>query len=250
MRDTSSNSQTSRLPGVHPPDDHTFCGRASVWVVVPAYNEATSIGRVVTSLRSEGYNVVVVDDGSEDVTAAIARSTGATVLQHCQNLGQGGALQTGIAFCLRHGAEFICTFDADGQHHVEDIQRMWNCLIAQRLDVVLGSRFLGNSPGITALRKLLLKMALLFTWVHSGFKLTDAHNGLRLMRAEAASKLALRQLGMAHASEIIKEIARLKLAYGETPVTILYTDYSRAKGQSGLNSIRIVMELIIGRMIR
>lgn len=231
-------------------DDQVFGERTLVWVAVPAYNEATSVAAVVRSLRLEGYNVVVVDDASEDATAEMARSAGATVLQHSQNLGQGGALQTGIAFCLRRGARFICTFDADGQHRVEDIQRMLDCLIRQRLDVVLGSRFLGDSPGISALRRLLLKMAVLFTWAHSGLKLTDAHNGLRLMRAEAAAKLVLRQQGMAHASEIIKEMARQKLAYGEIPVTILYTDYSKAKGQSGFNSIRIVMELIIGRMMR
>ena len=256
MQDTCRNSQPScasqsvdsadRRHGNH----EGFCDRASVWVVVPAYNEATSIGGVVKLLRLEGYKVVVVDDGSEDATGEIGRSAGAIVLQHCQNLGQGGALQTGIAFCLRYGAQFICTFDADGQHRVEDIQRMWNCLIDQRLDVVLGSRFLGNSPGMPASRRLLLKMAVLFTRFHSGFRLTDAHNGLRLMRAEAASKLALSQLGMAHASEIIKEIARQKLAYSEIPVTILYTEYSKAKGQSGLNSIRIIMELIMGRMMR
>lgn len=257
MQDISRNSESAWPSwsfggsGDHRPGtDKDFGDRSSVWVVVPAYNEATSIGDVVTSLRLEGYSVVVVDDGSEDATAEIARSADAIVLQHCQNLGQGGALQTGIAFCLRQGAQFICTFDADGQHRVDDIQRMWNCLICERLDVVLGSRFLGNSPGIPAFRRLLLRAAILFTWIHSGFRLTDAHNGLRLMRGEAASKLALRQLGMAHASEIVKEIARQKLAYSEIPVTILYTDYSKAKGQSGLNSIRIVMELIIGRMIR
>ncbi len=257
MQDISCNSE-SAWPnwsaggsGDHRAEtDKDFGDRISVWVVVPAYNEATSIGDVLTSLRLEGYSVVVVDDGSEDATAEIARSADAIVLQHCQNLGQGGALQTGIAFCLQRGAQYICTFDADGQHRADDIGRMWNYLIRHRLDIVLGSRFLGNSPQIPASRRLLLKFAVLFTRVHSGFRLTDAHNGLRLMRAEAAAKLTLRQLGMAHASEIVKEIARQTLAYSEIPVTILYTDYSKAKGQSGLNSIRIVMELIIGRMIR
>jgi polyprenyl-phospho-N-acetylgalactosaminyl synthase len=238
------------IPNENQPEYENLSNRSLLWVIVPAYNEASSIGGAVTSLRLEGYQVVVVDDGSIDVTADVAQRAGATVLQHCQNLGQGAALQTGITFCLRSKAQFICTFDADGQHCAEDVQRMWNRLISQDFDIVLGSRFLGDSPGISSSRKLLLKIAVLFTRLHSGLKLTDAHNGLRLMRAEAASKLALRHLGMAHASEIVDRIAHLKLKYCEFPVTVLYTQYSKAKGQSGSDSIRVVMDLIIGRMMR
>jgi glycosyltransferase involved in cell wall biosynthesis len=222
----------------------------SLWIVVPAYNEAASIGRVVASLRLEGYSVVVVDDGSCDQTAEIARAAGATVLRHLLNLGQGGALQTGITFCLESGARYICTFDADGQHCAEDVGRMWERLLAGGYDIVLGSRFLGATPGMPLSRKLLLKMAVLFTRLHSGMKLTDSHNGLRVMTAEAASQLSLKQLGMAHASEIIDQIASLKLKYSEAPVTVLYTDYSKAKGQSALGSVRILMDLLIGRMLR
>jgi glycosyltransferase involved in cell wall biosynthesis len=222
----------------------------SLWAVIPAYNEAKSIGPVVSSLRSEGYQVVVVDDGSRDETAETARSAGAIVLRHELNLGQGGALQTGITFSIESGAQFICTFDADGQHCATDIAKMRDCLIARDRDIVLGSRFLGESIGISRTRKLLLKMAILFTRAHSGLQLTDAHNGLRVMTAQAASRLRLTQLRMAHASEIIDEIARQKLRYCEVPVTIVYTDYSKAKGQSGFASIRIIMDLIIGRMMR
>lgn len=219
------------------------------WVVIPAYNEARSIGTVVRSLKAEGYTVVVVDDGSKDRTAWAARSAGAIVLRHDLNLGQGGALQTGIALSVESGARWICTFDADGQHCVSDIAKMWDCLKDRKLDIVLGSRFLGNSVGMRRARRLLLKAAILFTRLHSGLKLTDAHNGLRVMTAEAASRLQLRQMRMAHASEFIDEIVRRKLRYCECPVTIVYTDYSTAKGQSGMGSIRILMDLIVGKMM-
>ncbi|HZS70336.1 MAG TPA: glycosyltransferase family 2 protein [Candidatus Acidoferrum sp.] len=222
----------------------------SLWIVIPAYNEAESIGRVVASLRSEGRPVVVVDDGSSDQTAEIARAAGATVLRHLLNLGQGGALQTGITFCLESGAQYICTFDADGQHCAEDVEGMWELLLTGGYDIVLGSRFLGAACGMPLSRKLLLKLAVLFTYLHSGLKLTDAHNGLRVMTAESASRLALKQMGMAHASEIIDRIASLKLKYAEAPVTVLYTNYSKAKGQSALGSVRILMDLLIGRMLR
>jgi glycosyltransferase involved in cell wall biosynthesis len=218
--------------------------------VVPAYNEAQSIGCVTSVLLSEGYSVVVVDDGSDDDTARVAGASGATVLKHCQNLGQGAALQTGIAFSLQFGAKFICTFDADGQHCVDDIRAMWTRLTQGELDIVLGSRFLGSPVGISLSRKLLLKAAVLFTRIHCGLKLTDTHNGLRLMRSEAASKLEFSQLGMAHATEILNQIAFHKLKYSEVPVTILYTPYSKAKGQTCLDSIRILADLVIGRMLR
>lgn len=221
-----------------------------MWIVVPAYNEAKAIRPVVSSLRAQGYPVVVIDDGSADDTAGAALETGAIVLRHLLNLGQGGALQTGLTFCLESGARYICTFDADGQHRAEDIAPMWERLVTGGFDIVLGSRFLGDARGISLSRTLLLKAAVLFTRMHSGLKLTDAHNGLRVMTAEAAARLKLKQMGMAHASEIVDQIAKLQLKYCEAPVSVIYTDYSKAKGQSALESIRILMDLIVGRTLR
>jgi len=219
-------------------------------VVVPAYNEAQSIGSVVSALRAEGYRVVVVDDGSQDGTADVARAAGAIVLRHDLNLGAGGAVQTGIAFALESGALYICTCDADGQHSAGDIPRIWHYLLEHNLDVVLGSRFLGQAIGISRSRKWLLQLAAIFTRLHSGLRLSDPHNGLRIMTADAASKMRLRQMGYAHCSEIIDEIARLRLRYREFPVTVTYTDYSKAKGQSNLGAIRILLDLFLARMMR
>lgn len=224
--------------------------RNDLWVVVPAFNEAQTIGQVVFALRAEGYSAVVVDDGSTDRTAEIAEDGGAIVLRHSLNLGQGGALQTGIQFCLRCDAGFICTFDADGQHRVEDIARLWTRLASEKYDIIMGSRFLGSAEQIPFSRKLLLKLAVLFTRCHSGLKLTDTHNGLRVMTAQAASALRIKQLGMAHASEIIDLIAGHKLRYCEIPVRIFYTEYTRKKGQSGWGAIRIIFELILGHILK
>ena len=92
--------------------------RDTTWVVIAAYNEAAVIEQVVASVISEGWRVVVVDDGSADATAASARAGGAVVLRHAINRGQGAALQTGIDYALRRGAQQIVTFDADGQHEL------------------------------------------------------------------------------------------------------------------------------------
>ena len=117
-------------------------GTAPAWVVVPAFNEAPVIRRNVTELRARFPYVVLVDDGSQDATASEALAAGAVVVRHAVNLGQGAALQTGIHYALAHGAAYIATFDADGQHHVEDLAAMLDLLQEQHLDIVLGSRFL------------------------------------------------------------------------------------------------------------
>jgi glycosyltransferase involved in cell wall biosynthesis len=221
-----------------------------VCVVVPAFREAAVIGATVRDLRARFANVVVVDDGSDDATAERALAAGAVVVRHPLNLGQGAALQTGIDFAVEHGADYVATFDADGQHHVEDLVAMTNALVDEGLDIVLGSRFLGRADGIGLGRRLTLKLAVLFSNVTTGTRLTDAHNGLRVMTRATARRIELRQDQMAHASELVSQVGRLKLRYRELPVTITYTDYSRAKGQRLTNSLRIVGDLVMAWLQR
>lgn len=223
---------------------------ARTWVVVPAFDEASVIRRSVLGLRARFPNVVVVDDGSQDATAAEALAAGAVVIRHAVNLGQGAALQTGIQYALSRDAEFIATFDADGQHHVEDLVAMLDVLKQQHLDIVLGSRFRGRADGLPLARRLLLKAAVLFTNLTTGVRLTDAHNGLRIMTAAAARRFEILQDQMAHASEIVAQIGRLGLRYEEVPVTITYDAYSKAKGQRLSNSVRILTDLMAGWLSR
>src|SRR5205823_120653 len=116
-----------------------------IFVVIAAYNEAVTIARVIGDVSRFGYEIVVVDDGSRDGTADIAKRSGAAVLRHRINLGQGAALQTGIDYALRKGAERIVTFDADGQHRAQDIPKLLEALDRSRVDYALGSRFLGSA---------------------------------------------------------------------------------------------------------
>lgn len=223
---------------------------SGVFVVVPAYNEAPSVGGVVTALHALYPNVVVVDDGSSDDTGETARRAGAMVLRHVINRGQGAAIQTGIEFALRAGAGCVVTFDADGQHDPADIERLLLPVVRGECDVALGSRFLGQAEGITAMRRLTLQMGVWFTWLTSGVRLTDAHNGLRAFSRRAAEVVDIRLDGMAHASELVDIIRRHGLSFREVPVTIRYTDYSRTKGQSAGGALRIVMHYLIGRVTR
>jgi glycosyltransferase involved in cell wall biosynthesis len=217
---------------------------ANTWVVIAAYNEAAVVGALVADVRQRFPNSVVVDDGSADETAAEARAAGATVVRHPINLGQGAALETGIRYALAQGAEAIATFDADGQHRVSDLEAMVERLFDGSWDVVLGSRFLGTSDSVPRGRRILLRAARLFTVAVSGVRLTDAHNGLRVLSADAARRIRIRQNRMAHASEIVHKLRALNLRYTEHAVTIDYTEHSRAKGQRWWGSINIVGDLL------
>ena len=223
---------------------------AQVHVVIAAYNEAGVIARVVNDVKRAGYHVVVVDDGSKDATAAIARAAGATVVQHPFNIGQGAALQTGIDHALADGAEVIVTFDADGQHRVADIAGLVDALTQERAEFVLGSRFLGEATDLPPLRRLLLRAATLFTRLTTGLRLSDTHNGLRAMSRRGASAIRLRQNRMAHASELLGQIGSSGLRHVERPVTIEYTAYSLAKGQKMRDAVFILVDLFARRLYR
>jgi glycosyltransferase involved in cell wall biosynthesis len=222
----------------------------SDWIVVAAYNEQSTIQQVVSGLRRSFPNIVVVDDCSSDLTATRARAAGADVLRHPINLGQGASLQTGIDFALQKGAGYIVTFDADLQHRPEDVPLLLIALRESGADFALGSRFLGTAVNIGLTRRLLLKVAVFFTRLTTGLKITDAHNGLRAMTRRGALFLRIRQNGMAHASEILQQIAKSALPYVEVPVTVEYTPYSMAKGQKLSNSLNIVLELLTGALQR
>ena len=216
------------------------------WLVVPLYNEATVIGQVIDDAKGTFANIVCVDDGSSDGSATIARKHGARVIEHPFNLGQGAALQTGMEFVRRQtNARYIVTFDADGQHSVADAAAMVDRARAEDLAIIFGSRFLDDATQVGWSKKLVLKTAAAVTKQRTGLDLTDAHNGLRLLRRDALQQVVLRQDGMAHASEIVSQLAGTGLPWAEMPVHIAYTDYSKAKGQSLLNSVNILVDLVM-----
>lgn len=222
---------------------------SDVWLVIAAYNEGAVIEEVVAKTIQKFPNIVVVDDGSKDITAQAAKNAGAKIVIHPINLGQGAALQTGIDYALIQNAKIIVTFDADGQHRIEDAVAMITYLTEHDLDVVCGSRFLGvDSVTLPFKRKLLLKMAALFTRITTGVPVTDAHNGLRALSRKAAMSIRITQNRMAHASEIISLIHQNSLSFAEMPVEIIYTEYSLTKGQKMSNSINILLDLFMGRI--
>ncbi len=210
------------------------------------YNEASVVGDVIRRVRTVFPHVVCVDDGSTDGSQEVARAAGAVVVQHPINLGQGAALQTGISYALEDPEmTSVVTFDADGQHRLEDAQAMVARIDSGEADIVLGSRFLDSRTQLAPMKRLVLKTAALQSRMSTGMNLTDAHNGLRAINRDVASRLYLTQNRMAHASELVNQIAEMKPRWVEHPVEIIYTDYSKAKGQSLLNSVNILAELFL-----
>jgi polyprenyl-phospho-N-acetylgalactosaminyl synthase len=225
-----------------------------VWIVIPAYNEATVIADVIADVRSVFDQVVCVDDGSRDATGAIALRAGAHVVRHPVNLGQGAAIQTGVEYARSQpGAQVFVTFDADGQHRVKDVVRMIDRLTNDAVDIVIGTRF--AEPSVTTqmplLKRIVLRTAVLLSPRSRSLGLSDAHNGLRVFNREVADGLDITMNGMSHATEFIHLIAEHRWRVTEEPVEILYTEYSKSKGQPLLNGINIVFDgWLRGRMHR
>lgn len=211
-----------------------------------AYNEEEQIEKTIRSVLQYIPNVVVVDDASQDATGKAALNAGTHVLRHPVNLGQGAALQTGIEYALEMGAEYIVTFDADGQHDAAEILPMTKTLQESEALIALGNRFMGKAVNISSRRKTLLKLAIYFTKITSGGNFQDVHNGFRVMRRAFAQQFAFTQNRMAHASEILNYIASHNIPYVEYPVTIAYTEYSIRKGQKNSDALRVLMELFTG----
>lgn len=224
-------------------------GMEDVWVVVPVYNEATTISEVVSDLRRSFTNVLCVDDGSSDGSAALAARAGATVIRHGINVGQGAALQTGFDFVLRFpGAAWAVTFDADGQHLVADAVKMAEVAKETQVDVVLASRFIGTTHRMPHMRRLVLKAGVAFTRFTARLDVTDTHNGLRVLGRKAMQQIQLDQPRMAYASELLSAISTHRLTYVEVPVSVIYSEYSRRKGQRNINAVNILFDLTLARL--
>jgi polyprenyl-phospho-N-acetylgalactosaminyl synthase len=218
-----------------------------VWVVIPVFNEAQVLESVIESVLPVFPNVVCVDDGSRDGSVEAVLRTRAHLVRHPVNLGQGAALQTGLAYArAQPGAQYFITFDADGQHRLEDATAMLELARSPDVDLVLGTRFgSATADSVPWIKRVVLKTAVLLSPAGRKLKLTDAHNGLRVLTRPVADDLQITMNGMAHASEIVSYLGRSHWRVREVPVSIRYTDYSRSKGQSLLNGVNILFDLSV-----
>lgn len=247
-------------------------------IVIPAYNEARTVERVVQRVRERCPYVVVVDDGSNDGTGEIARGAEAVIVRHAVNRGLGAALGTGIAAALARGAECIVTMDADGQHDPTDIAAVIAPIERGEADVVIGSRFCTGDPppltpppsgrggmrrfsssrregelegggGAPRSRKIANRIANIVTRVLFGVRCSDTQSGFRAFSASAARAMDLRTNRMEVSSEILAEAARLRLRITEVPIRIIYTEYSLSKGQSFGTGVKTAWGLVLRKLL-
>jgi glycosyltransferase involved in cell wall biosynthesis len=223
----------------------------SVVVIVPAHNEGRVIRTTVERLLTAGYRVVVVDDGSRDETVEV-RQLPIVYLRHHVNMGQGAALQTGMTYALRTGADIAVHFDADGQHDCAQIESLIAPIVEGAADVVFGSRFLRkeDSAQVPLRKKIVLRGGILVSWAMTGVLLSDTHNGFRALSRRALERVQLQENGFAHATEILQRVREAGLRYVETPITITYSEYSQLKGQRLSGSLSILFDLIMAKITK
>lgn len=219
-----------------------------VFIVVPTYNEGRRLNAVLDELSQTGHRVVVVDDGSREPIVGLEARYGCYLLRHTFNRGQGAALQTGISFALREGADAVVTFDSDGQHQTADLPALLEPVLSGRCDVALGNRFLSERSNVPPMRRVILQLGRLFTFLTSGLRVGDCHNGFRALSRRAAAAVNMKQDRMAHASEIYDQIREARLTYEEVPVTIRYSAETLAKGQKLSNSLSVLFHYLYGKI--
>jgi polyprenyl-phospho-N-acetylgalactosaminyl synthase len=215
--------------------------------IVPAYNEEKRIGSVVRSLFKHVDKVVVVDDCSSDKTKITAKEAGALVLSHSINRGQGASLETGQSYARQIGADYILHFDGDGQLDVNDINPALEKLKKEKADILFGSRFLNKNSNIPVAKKYFIHpLAKIFDRFFTGLRLTDAHNGFRILNNKALNKIQITQDRMAHASEIPRLTKKHNLNYTEFSVHVTYYEF----GQNIGGGVNILKDIFTSLFIR
>lgn len=226
-------------------------------VIIPAYNEERVLAGVLGSFQREVASLpintepIVIDDGSTDKTATIARKLGVRVVSHHINLGLGGAISTGFLIAKREGHDALVTIDSDGQHSAKDLIRVMSELMNNSADFVVGSRWLRDSPGVPIHRRIGNKYIMnTLTKAFTGMNTSDSQSGLRGFSRRAIELIELNPQRMEISTEIFAQAKKHQLSYREIPIKAIYTDYSIQKGQRSVNGFSILWRLTVSRFIQ
>ena len=212
-------------------------------IVIPAYNEEKSIKNVLSSLPDKISEVdeiisIMVDDGSQDKTYSIAKQEASYAIRHIINLGVGAATTTGIEAAKKLQSDIVVTIDADGQHNPKDIEKLIKPVLENKADVVIGTRML-NAKGMPPLKIFGNWIMNVMTFLIFHKWSTDSQSGMKAFNKKALRKMSFYSMGYEICSEIIGETKRNNLKLIEIPIEVIYSDYSKIKGQNIINAVNI-----------
>ena len=194
----------------------------NIVIGIPAYNEEKNIGKIILDLKKISKTIIVCDDGSSDLTSEISRKNGAIVETHERNEGYGSAIKTIFMKAKELNADMLITFDADGQHRVEDIEKVIAPIKDDKADIVIGSRFLENSSNIPKYRKVGINIITKVTNSSINEKITDSQSGFRAYNSSVLTQINPTEKGMGISTEILIKASSNNLRIVEVPITILY----------------------------
>lgn len=219
----------------------------NTYIILSCYNEEETLNEVVEELVERGFKVIIVDDGSADMSPEIARMLVkkypdmVDYYRHVINIGLGGAIKTGIQAALSKGAEILITFDADGQHNPEDLYEMYPPLAKGEADVVIAARDFSDMPRGRRFGNTVMNY---ITYIFQGKMVKDSQSGLRGFSSKAARMLKLNSPQYGVSSEIIGEIERNNLRLKEVPMTTIYDQRTIEKGTNLFVGLKIVFEFV------
>ncbi len=226
----------------------------SVAIVIPAYNEGRVIGTVIKDLQKQlhnksfDYQIIVVNDGSRDDTAAQSKGSGVHVIDHVLNSGSGGATATGLSYAQQNGFDVAATLDADGQHDAGDLIRGIELIQDSDTDLLIGSRLL-DATGMSRTKVLGNRGLSFITYLLFRINVTDSQSGLRIFSRKALDNLRWQTSGYEFCSEMLWRAKQQDLNIAEYPIHAIYTEYSMAKGQNNWNAIHIIKSLVQRRLM-
>jgi glycosyltransferase involved in cell wall biosynthesis len=193
-----------------------------ITVGIPAYNEEKNIAKIILKLQKIADKIIVCNDGSTDLTGEIAEKMGAIVINHPKNLGYGAGIRSIFLKAKEIDSDILVTFDADGQHRVEDIHAVVEPIIKNEADLVIGSRFLGDSTEVPRYRKAGIKTITSVTNVAMDSKITDSQSGFRAYNKKVLNDIVPSEYGMGVSTEILIRASKMGFKIQEVPITILY----------------------------
>ena len=195
-----------------------------ITIGIPAYNEEKNIASVITKLKKITNSIIVCDDGSSDMTSKISKNLGVVVISHKKNMGYGAAIRTIFQKSIELDSDILVTFDADGQHRIDDVSKILQPLENNEADIVIGSRFLDNESKVPNYRKIGIKVITQVTNASLKKKLTDSQSGFRAYNKQALTQISPSEMGMGISTEILIKASNKGLRIAEIPITILYHD--------------------------